>query len=487
MPIPSLNRPFPRAVARPASHIPSGRAHRSAFVGGSFRAAAGATGSCSDSDHAGGYLTGQGPWSLGCISCCLSLTRLELELVADAEHKLHDHPEQSKPPVEGPTQPHLQVWGEESKLHVKQYPYQQQKRQWRQVEGLQQQQPQSDPAQLAAGQAALLEGLSRLTRLTHLSIRLLDLPVGGGVAVDSDVRSELDSMEGSDEEGIGGFIDSRKQVQSTAADATGRPYVAGGYVVAPIAPLAPSRRGPTAPAPAAMSAAGPEPDFCPEDYVLDVEEAGNYDSDLEVDLLDLGQDRQVELHRQHSRMAWETEGTESVVVGWQAADDSARCLQRYQHFYGTAADEAGASPLAVQPGEVGLPSAKDSAADVADVDSSHGSSYKGSQDGSSSRSGEAATGAGATHRSAAAYASVSLHWNPQPALFTRMGPRLRCLQLSGCDLRGGGALAALAMSLTALTSLQLQGRLGVSHEDMAALSSLKDLRVCGQEGDMAWW
>ncbi|EFJ51777.1 hypothetical protein VOLCADRAFT_87292 [Volvox carteri f. nagariensis] len=302
-----------------------------------------------------------GPWGLACLSCCLGLTRLHVELV---------------PASEGVSSPssswrqRQQRWGRWGPQRASRRP---------------------DPAQLAAGQAVLLEGLTRLTRLTHLCLKLLEVP-------DQDMEEDEELAE-VEEEGEGSTESELEAVVQTgieealvgalwcgglSADCKGETRTAaGGEDVSSAAVAADAIISP-----AATTGA--------DDYLLDLEEAGNYGSDLDMDLdLDLGQDSK-------SRNGRATAGN---------------------------AGEGSTSEV-----------------EVAQV-----------------------PGFGSC-------------WIPHPALFVRMGPRLRSLRLVGCDLQGGGALTALASVLTCLTSLSLQGRLELTREDLGALSSLRDLQDLSLSG-----
>ncbi|GLC38562.1 hypothetical protein PLESTB_001739800 [Pleodorina starrii] len=396
-----------------------------------------------------GYIGGvPGPWDLDSLSCCLGLSRLEVELV----------PAKERPPAPAAVAELLSPSETQSQ------------RQRRQQRG---QRP--DAAQLAAGQAALLEGLTRLTRLTHLSLRLLDLPAAveatggqaggpataGGAAEPAAAGSAkgagTDSGEGpakgekaDAEAGTGPAAVLRSGSDDTQGPPSAGPsgYVRGLRTAAAVVAAEAQR----AAAEAAMAVAAAE-------YVLDAEEAGSYETDLVVGL-----------------------GS-----GLASGSDPDR-----------AAAAAGATAVAqVQSEEVGdqsssVSSDEDFAALFASDSSSTTSSRRGEDDGAVAQApGDdaaaggaadlavgAAAGPGPAAAAAAAAASraAARNWTPQPSLFIRLGSKLRSLRLAGCDLRGGGALAELTSALTGLTTLSLQGRLGVSHGDLASLSRLRYLQ-----------
>ncbi|GLI64212.1 hypothetical protein VaNZ11_007405 [Volvox africanus] len=393
---------------------------------------------CGDGGYNGSSTPG--PWRLECLSCCLGLTRLEVELVPVKQQLSPTSPAQFHGQHSlGCCQAAARACG----LADSQSQQQQTIRQ-------------ADVAQLVAGQAALLEGLTRLTRLTHLSIRLLDLPAqsiaGRGAVAAEDSESEQESEiadldEGGDE----------------------------------------------------------DEDNSASEYVHDIDDAGiDYASDLEMDL-ELGQDLVLNSDREDGN-APAVDGVKSyrfagnIAMGSTSGgftsntlippqDGMNGCMVAADADSGVGQHEASRrNPQLHDTQTLAQPTSQSS--DGSDSQG-YGSSedadgYKRSSDGDdvlgNGGSWDAAAGLAAARPASrrrrlgpTVMESPMGNWIPHPAVFVRMFSRLRSLRLTGCNLCGGGALASFANTLTCLTSLSLQGRLGVSHKDLAALSGLKDL------------
>ncbi|GIL72281.1 hypothetical protein Vretimale_416 [Volvox reticuliferus] len=395
---------------------------------------------CGDGGYNGSATPG--PWRLECLSCCLGLTRLEVELVPAKQ-------QQPSPPP--PAQLHDQHSSDRCKASAR-VGGQEESQGHRQQTARQ-----ADLARLAAGQTALLEGLSRLTRLTHLSLRLLDLPAQAIAGIGAAAAEHSESTRGLE------IANYHERGDEDEASSIG-------------------------------------------DYVLDVDEAGNYGSDLDMDL-ELGQEPVLdsETASRDSRAAGGDQGdrfaehlavssttggfTVSTLIPSQdgmnggmvmatvdsgAGQHEAPCCNQQVHDKETLAQLAGESIDGS--GSQGYASNEDT--DGYCTTSSAGDKVIGNGGGwddAAAGSSSAVPGSRRRRFGPPRMDSSNGNWIPHPGVFVRMYSRLRSLRLTGCDLSGGGALASLASTLTCLTSLSLQGRLGVSHNDLAALSKLKDL------------
>ncbi|GIL45398.1 hypothetical protein Vafri_2649 [Volvox africanus] len=396
-------------------------------------------GVCGDGGYNGSSTPG--PWRLECLSCCLDLTRLEVELVPVKQ--------QQQPSPASPAQFHDQCNRGHCKASARAGGLGDSQSQQHQTA------MQANVAQLAAGQAALLEGLTRLTRLTHLSIRLLDLPAqstaGGGAVAAEDSESE-------------------QEFEISDLDEGGDEVEAGSV----------------------------------GDYVLDVDDAGNYASDLDMDL-ELRQDLVLNSDCEDGDVE-AVEGVRSCHFAENVAMSSASGGSASNSLSAPQGGLNGCMAAADADSGVGQHKASRRNPQMHDTEalaqstgqSSDGSGsqgygsnedadgYKRSSDGDDvlGNGGDWDAAAGPLSARPASrrrrlgpsvMASSIGNWVPHPAVFAWMYSRLRSLRLTGCNLSGGGALASFASTLTCLTSLSLQGRLGVSHNDLAALSGLQDL------------